>query len=419
MRRIALCGLVLATVACKHSSQANESSVQESRKSVTAGVEYISGTTDGPNKYHAIKVDLTHPQVMVLSTRTGDRKKTVSKFAAQYDCTAAINADFFEYTNYSTTGLAAGGGETWPGSQDNATWGYIGVGLDGRAEVSTPSEVKQREPWMYSVVGGNPLIVNNGVVSKPADCAPHFCDRHPRSAVGVSQDGKTFIMLAVDGRKTDSKGMTTEQLGKLMASLGAYRAINLDGGGSTALFVKGSGVVNRPSDGSERVVANHIGVCNGNAEDQARRAAVMAAKSFNRGAVAEMVVKKKHGDSFNPSAASGTMFKDVAATAPRAAFIEQVAKDGIMNGCEAQKFCPNDAANRAQAAVITLRLKKGKTYQPPAATGTVFKDVSKTLPLAAWIEALQKAGLTSGCREGYYCPNDPVQKDHMAAFLSR
>lgn len=419
MKHIALCGLILATTACKHNSLQNESSVQEARKSVAPGVEYVSGSTEGPNQYFAVKVDLTNPQVSVLTTRAGDRKKTVSKFAEQYDCTAAINADFFEFTNYNTNGLAVGGGETWPGSQDSATWGFIGVGLDGRAIISNPSEVKQREPWMYSVVGGNPLVVDNGLPVKPADCAPHFCDRHPRSAIGLSQDGKTLILLAVDGRKPDSKGMTTEQVGKLMASLGAHRALNFDGGGSTALFIKGSGVVNRPSDGQERVVANHIGVCKGTAEDQSRHAAAIAAKSFNRGAIAEMVVKKKHGEGFNPPKATGTMFKDVAATAPRAAFIEQVAKDGIMNGCGNQKFCSDEAANRAQAAVVVLRLKKGKYYNPPAATGTVFKDVSKTTEQADWIEALKKAGLTSGCREGYYCPTDIITKEQMSIFLSR
>ena len=54
--------------------------------------------------------------------------------------------------------------------------------------------------------------------------------------------------------------MTIDQLAVLMSSFGIERAMNLDGGGSTTMWVKGQGVVNVPSDGVQRVVANHLGV---------------------------------------------------------------------------------------------------------------------------------------------------------------
>ena len=50
------------------------------------------------------------------------------------------------------------------------------------------------------------------------------------------------------------------ELATLLKGLGAYNAANLDGGGSSAMYVAGQGVVNRPSDGTERVVANHLAV---------------------------------------------------------------------------------------------------------------------------------------------------------------
>src|SRR5690606_19352298 len=53
---------------------------------------------------------------------------------------------------------------------------------------------------------------------------------------------------------------TCAELAALMAELGAWQAINLDGGGSSALFVEGRGVINRPSDGAERAVANHLAI---------------------------------------------------------------------------------------------------------------------------------------------------------------
>lgn len=92
-----------------------------------------------------------------------------------------------------------------------------------------------------------------------------FCnDRHPRTAVGKKADG-TIILFVVDGRFSESVGMSILELQRAMRWLGCREAINLDGGGSTAMYIKGrpgNGVVNHPSDNKkfdhegEREVAN-------------------------------------------------------------------------------------------------------------------------------------------------------------------
>jgi exopolysaccharide biosynthesis protein len=117
--------------------------------------------------------------------------------------------------------------------------------------------------WIQSAVGGNPLVLENGKAIEPPSCAPHFCELHPRSAVGLSRDEKTLFLLAVDGRSAVSKGATTFEVGTILKQLGAWRGLNLDGGGSTALYLASKGIVNVPSDRHERVVANHIGICDG------------------------------------------------------------------------------------------------------------------------------------------------------------
>lgn len=82
--------------------------------------------------------------------------------------------------------------------------------------------------------------------------------RHPRSAVGFSRDSTTLFLVTVDGRQPTSSGMDLLELSQLMLSLGAYEALNLDGGGSTTM-VAGGAVVNRPSDpGGPRTVANAL-----------------------------------------------------------------------------------------------------------------------------------------------------------------
>jgi hypothetical protein len=96
-----------------------------------------------------------------------------------------------------------------------------------------------------------------------AQVAP--AQRHPRTAAGVSRDGRTLLLLVVDGRRPGwSIGATLPELAALMIDAGAWSAINLDGGGSSALWHREQGaagrVLNRPSDGRVRPVANHLGV---------------------------------------------------------------------------------------------------------------------------------------------------------------
>jgi hypothetical protein len=78
--------------------------------------------------------------------------------------------------------------------------------------------------------------------------------------MGLSQDGNTLYLVVVDGRSTQSVGMRGAELADLMNQLGAHQAFNLDGGGSSQMWVEGQGTVNNPSDGSPRSVGNHWGV---------------------------------------------------------------------------------------------------------------------------------------------------------------
>lgn len=105
-----------------------------------------------------------------------------------------------------------------------------------------------------NIVGfdGNGAILQNG---SPVNT---WNEAHPRTAIGYSQDGKKIYMIVIDGRQNNfSVGATTGQVGAIMKALGAYTAINLDGGGSSCMVINGN-VKNSPSDGSERAVANGV-----------------------------------------------------------------------------------------------------------------------------------------------------------------
>ena len=119
-----------------------------------------------------------------------------------------------------------------------------------------------------ALVSGFPELVTEGVVRTCADPTSTSCfpdrsdmkDRHPRTAMGLTEDRRTLIFAVVDGRRSSSSGMRGAELADLMGQLGAWQAYNLDGGGSTTMWLADRGTVNRPSDGSPRSVANHWAV---------------------------------------------------------------------------------------------------------------------------------------------------------------
>jgi exopolysaccharide biosynthesis protein len=114
------------------------------------------------------------------------------------------------------------------------------------------------------VIGGWPQILRGGA-SVAGDAATlegtisrNAEIRHPRTAVGFSRDGRTLYLLTVDGRSENSGGATLAELARLMRRLGAWEAMNFDGGGSTTMVV-GDSVVNVPSDTTgERAVGNAL-----------------------------------------------------------------------------------------------------------------------------------------------------------------
>ena len=108
-------------------------------------------------------------------------------------------------------------------------------------------------------IGGGPLLVKNGVPVRDAGewfSIRQLMSRHPRTAVGQLPDGRVVFLVA-DGRSAYSRGLTNWQLAQTMASLGVETAMGLDGGGSSTLSVAGR-VLNRPSDGAARAVADGL-----------------------------------------------------------------------------------------------------------------------------------------------------------------
>ncbi len=82
-------------------------------------------------------------------------------------------------------------------------------------------------------------------------------------------------------------------------------------------------------------------------------------------------------------------------------------------------YCPDDQVTRGQMAVFLLKAKHGASYMPPPASGTVFDDVDASYWSASWIEQLAAEGITLGCGGNNYCPESPVERGQMAVFIQR
>jgi len=106
------------------------------------------------------------------------------------------------------------------------------------------------------ITGGGPRLVRGGKVDLGEEGFAHEKVRHPRTAVGVTAAG-LLLFLTLDGRQARSAGMTLRELAEEMIELGAVEAMNLDGGGSTAMVVRNE-IRNSPSDGRERSVSDAI-----------------------------------------------------------------------------------------------------------------------------------------------------------------
>ncbi len=222
------------------------------------GVRLLHRTTADPLEIFALQVDACARGVSHRATTETERQRTPTSFRNLIGAQAVINGDFFNYTGYIPTGLAVGDGTKW--HDDNASMGFLVAGADHLFLSPTEAVVSTLEGWMRNAVGGFPTLVRDGVAQYGATAPSHCPERHPRTVVGLSKDRQYLFLVVVDGRSTASRGMTCDELADLMVDLGAWTALNFDGGGSSVMSVAGLGTVNTPSDGSERVVSNHWAV---------------------------------------------------------------------------------------------------------------------------------------------------------------
>ena len=201
---------------------------------------------------------------IVLDTAISIKTKT-SEFGKKYDAEIAINGEAGV-----TPGRTAPLGQ-WTGNyivngvplllEDSKKRPNLYFNEWSKGFYSNAKEViTDLTPEMYNCIWGRFDLIRNGKI----DIYPRDRSRnspYPRTVIGIDSTGSKVFLMVVDGRKPGySVGMTMEECARVLLDYGVYSAMACDQGGSTTLYIKGAGVVNRPADGGERAVYTHFGL---------------------------------------------------------------------------------------------------------------------------------------------------------------
>ena len=180
--------------------------------------------------------------------------KVVATQATSAGALAAVNGGFFPFADHTVkTGFVRINGVDKEQGVDGLQASYAGGALVINGTTPDIKKVagneEARELPDKNVLVCGPLLLLDGVNPNQSLSTAEYAQR---TAVGITENG-TFLMVVVDGRKTSASGMHLPEMQQLMRSLRAKDALNLDGGGSTALWANGSYV-----HSSSRAVANIV-----------------------------------------------------------------------------------------------------------------------------------------------------------------
>ena len=195
-------------------------------------------------------------------------------------CYWATNSQLYQLTR-PIIGVDQNGkaGAYWVGVPQQGTFYYydrpqanvVGQAKYGNVTATSPVAASQWAP--YYAISCGPMVLYDGKVAADnsmVDDTHYYTNyecwdesgvysAHPdRSAVGVTEDGK-IVLFICDGRIDASQGAYMKELGPIMKSIGCVHAMNLDGGGSTGMWVSGAGMINHKDGSSWRAVKSTLG----------------------------------------------------------------------------------------------------------------------------------------------------------------
>jgi hypothetical protein len=245
------------------------------KQKIFTGITYFRKIYDTPRSIsaHIVTIDLRAAQYNFLITPSEAPNgmictQTVSAFLEEQAMDIAINGDGFSYIEPPPANQACSKGEPVFPNGMAASRGNIYSQRGGPTlYINRNNDISFKKPigTIYNALSGDRMILEKGKIA--ATLAVNI--PNPRTAIGLSGNGRTLILCVVDGGQPGlSEGITYPELADLLSSFGAYTGICMDGGGSSTLVIRGvdgsARVINSPIDanipGKQRAVANHLGI---------------------------------------------------------------------------------------------------------------------------------------------------------------
>lgn len=226
----------------------------------------IQGIFESQQEINIIEINLKkHSKKIHLAALPKSREKT-STLAQQHDAILALNGGFFDMKNGGAVDFIKVNHQIVNTTVTKSARANAYLAFD-RKKLLITNDSTQIGDYPNVLLAG-PLLLKDGR-SYPLSKNAFNDNRHPRTAIALK--GNTLIFLTVDGRNAKSQGLTLGELEKIFRWYGCQSAMNLDGGGSTTMYIKGqpdNGIVNYPSDNKlfdhqgERAVSNIIYLTN-------------------------------------------------------------------------------------------------------------------------------------------------------------
>lgn len=276
MKRFVLLAIAcLACVTAQAQSAADSLAIVTSKWSTSSprkGVVHKSLRIDnlykGPQSINLIEI--SRSSRLRLAVAHDNRMRRTSDMAQGHNAAVAINGTFYNMREGNSTCFYKVDKELI----DSTTAYEAAIRVNGAVHLQerkvrildwTRDIERNYKGNKGTVLAAGPIMLEDGRKADWSECSKSFLNtKHPRSAIYTTRDGKV-VLLTVDGRSSgNAAGMSIPELMHLIRVLGGYDALNLDGGGSTTLWIEGAGVVNYPCDNKkfdhegERRVSNCI-----------------------------------------------------------------------------------------------------------------------------------------------------------------
>lgn len=262
---------------------------KHTEQTLAPGVEYYNDyaySSDGKQMvYYVSTADISRDDVVVQTSYLNqykDKQPGMSKLSEQiafanqyytdssnplylgenYNVVSGVNASFYNMQTGQPTGVCFVDGVDFG---TNAYPCFFAILKDGTAVMDDRANKGNYtgETAIWQAVGGSQWLVRDGEDVTADISGEYNTDRHSRTCVGITEDGKVVLMV-LDGRQEPfSCGGTMHELAQIMIEADCKYAMNIDGGGSTTFAARPEGeddvkIINRPSDGSERSISSGL-----------------------------------------------------------------------------------------------------------------------------------------------------------------